>query len=121
MERIYGNTATSLTLNRLAYIVYRDSDPLTITEYDSDNGLRYRLSGIIKADGLTAEEVNDMLTEDELLDAYDEYKFTADSDNPYAEDAFGSEYGGTVTLREMRDMAESKQDLLSLVDLVVEK
>lgn len=50
MERTYGNSATSLDLNRLAYIVYRDSDPLTITEYDSDSGLRYRLSGIIEAD-----------------------------------------------------------------------
>lgn len=121
MERIYGNTATSLNLNRLAYIVYRDSDPLTITEYDSDSGLRYRLSGIIEADNLTEEEVNDMLTEDEMLDSFDEYEFAADSDVLGSEDAFGSEYNGTVTLSDMRSMAETKEDLLSLMNLVVEK
>lgn len=81
MERIYGNTATSLTLNRLACIVYRDSDPLTITEYDSDTGPLYRLSGIIEADNLTADDVNDILTDEEMLDAYDEYEFVPNEDS----------------------------------------
>ena len=127
MERIYGNTATSLDLNRLAYIVYRDSDPLTITEYDTDSGLRYRLSGIIEADNLTADEVNDMLTEDEILDSFNDYEFTANPDVLGAEDAFGNMYDGTVTLADLRNMAEAdydhtyKEDLFSYMDLVVEK
>jgi len=64
--KIYGNERTHLTLTDEAQRIYSDSDPLTIKEYESDNGYIYSLSGIIEADGLTAEEVSDQI---ESLDA----------------------------------------------------
>ncbi len=59
--RTFGRDKTSLTLSKAARAVYNDSDPLTITEFDSCYGLRYNISGIIERSDLTADEVNEAL------------------------------------------------------------
>ena len=63
MKRTYGNERTSLYLTPKAAEVYADSDPLVIVEYDTEEGLRYDITGILEADNLTEEEVNEMLEE----------------------------------------------------------
>ena len=57
--KTYGSEKTSLTLTQAARAVYIDSDPMTITEIELDDGtFRYNISGIIDFGNLTAEEVN---------------------------------------------------------------
>lgn len=57
--KTYGSEKTSLDLTKVARSVYSESDPLTITEIEREDGtLRYNLSGIIERDDLTADEVN---------------------------------------------------------------
>lgn len=60
-SRIYGNDPTKLKLTRLARKMYQLTDPLIITEYDTDEGIRYDIEGCVHRFYLTAEEVNETL------------------------------------------------------------
>ena len=60
--KVYGNCKTSLELTPKAYEIYISSDPCVICEYETESGeLTYSISGIIERDGMTAEEVNELL------------------------------------------------------------
>lgn len=59
--KTYGRDSTSLILTKAAKAVYSDSDPLIIAEFETDNGLRYNISGIIERSDLTSDEVNEAL------------------------------------------------------------
>lgn len=60
----YGSDRTALYLSEKAEEFYSFTDPLNIWEY-SVNGMNlYDISGMITAEALTAEQVNEML-EDE--------------------------------------------------------
>lgn len=61
--KIYGETKTNLRMTKAAEEVYNNSDPLVIKEYETDDGFRYKLEGIIERDDLTAEDVNRLLEE----------------------------------------------------------
>jgi len=61
--KIYGETKTNLTMTKAAEEVYSNSDPLVIKEYETDDGFRYKIEGIIERDDLTAEDVNRLLEE----------------------------------------------------------
>lgn len=58
--RIYGWDNTNLTLTEKAHEVYSNSDPIEIKEFDDGY---YSISGIIDRDGMTADEVNELLEE----------------------------------------------------------
>lgn len=60
--KVYGDTKTSLELSPKAYEIYINSDPCVICEHETESGdLTYSMSGIIERDGMTAEEVNELL------------------------------------------------------------
>ena len=59
--KIFGRDATNLTLTAAARAVYNNSDPLTITEIETDDGFLYNITGIIERNGLTADQVNEAL------------------------------------------------------------
>lgn len=61
--KIYGETKTNLRMTKAAEEVYNNSDPLVIKEYETDDGFRYKLEGIIERDDLMAEDVNRLLEE----------------------------------------------------------
>lgn len=64
----YGNEKTSLKLTEKALAVYSVTDPLrileqTTTDEDGSEIRTYTMTGAIEAEGLTADEVNEMLEE----------------------------------------------------------
>lgn len=56
--RVYGKDKTSLKLTELAQKVYDESDPLTIREFDGEEGLLYDMDGVIEGDFMTELAVN---------------------------------------------------------------
>ena len=59
--REYGRDNTNLELSDKAEKVYADTDPLKIVETMSDGDYVYAISGVVDRDGMTAEDVNDLL------------------------------------------------------------
>ena len=68
--RVYGKDKTSLKLTELAQKVYDESDPLTIREFDGEEGLLYDMDGVIEGDFMTELAVNIAL--EGLRDGYDD-------------------------------------------------
>ena len=58
--KVYGNESTHLTLTEKAQQFYNGTDPLTIREYDAENGYMYTYSiaGDPFTDLMTAEQLN---------------------------------------------------------------
>lgn len=56
--RVYGKDKTSLRLTELAAEMYREADPLTIREFDGEEGLLYDMSGVIEGDFMSELAVN---------------------------------------------------------------
>lgn len=57
----YGSQRTHLKLTQKAFRAYSNTDPLDICEIESAGCYRYKMTGVIEGDDLTAEEVNEML------------------------------------------------------------
>jgi hypothetical protein len=56
--KIFGNERTSLQLTDKAFKIYSGSDPFQIREHSDGT---YSTHGIIDRDGMTAQEVNELL------------------------------------------------------------
>lgn len=64
-KRVFGNEPTHLVLTGRAKAVYECTDPLTITEFEQEDGtFLYSLCGAFEDEDLTAEQVNDLLEEE---------------------------------------------------------
>lgn len=53
----YGREHTRLTLSPAAEAIYSVIDPFDIYEYETNEGFRYFIRGVIEDDDLTAERV----------------------------------------------------------------
>lgn len=62
MKRVYGNTNTHLTLSDKAQKYYDLTDPIEITEHETEEGFLYSVldGGNVRTD-LTEDELNDYL------------------------------------------------------------
>ena len=50
------------SLSEKAAAFYNDTDPLAVYEYDTDEGKRYDVAGVIEREGLTFEELDRLFT-----------------------------------------------------------
>ena len=101
--RIYGNTATSLNLTKLAHYMYNATDPCDIMECEDENGLYYQ----IRTDNITGftghyteEEVNEYL--ESLADDDMEMTLNAEDESKWGSEAFN---GMVLTLGDIKYFA----------------
>lgn len=59
--KVAGELATRLLSDKAA-AYYNGTDPLTVYEYETGSGKLYTVTGVIEAEGLTFEQLDDMLT-----------------------------------------------------------
>lgn len=94
-RRSYGNENTSLILSDKAFEAYNNSDPLSIYEYDTEDGTFYDMEGIIEVEGVSAEDVNWLL--EELAEPDEEPKITEEEVRELAR-LHGNEYAANLLL-----------------------
>lgn len=59
----YGATTTNLKLTEKAEKIYSVTEPCEIIEHETEDGYRYSISGIIEAENLTNEQINEIFLE----------------------------------------------------------